>query len=191
MTLDRLGTLARCAMLAGCLLALAACSSAGPSSPCANTPAAVEIPLRSPNVVIQLRSGSVGGNPVAVDMLGQKSIYVDQCSAVPLDMKLPVSTREKSTVYVHGGSIPPGKAFEITHVAFAGSAEGDSNGHGEFIVELPGKRLVSLRDEAAPIKNEWRGRVLVHPGEESQVRVQIANSSKADVRIDGRFVDAR
>lgn len=146
--------------------------------------------LAMPRAWLQLRSGAGGGNPNRVDLLGEKSMYVDRFSTEPLSLATPPDMDEQSAAYAEGGHVPRGKLFVVTQIDYAGSAKGDSNGHGELIVSLKRNRIVAVRDTADPVRGTWTGRVEIAPGEESQVFVEIANSSTADVRITGEFVDA-
>lgn len=148
------------------------------------------IGLEQPRAWLQLRSGAGGGNPNRIDLAGRKSMYVDRYATEPLSFATSPTMSERAVAYVEGGLIPRGKLFVVTSIDYAGSAEGDSNGHGELIVSVKGTTIVSVRDQPDPVRGTWSGRIEIGPGEESTVFAEIANSSTADVRLRGELVDA-
>jgi hypothetical protein len=145
--------------------------------------------MREPRVLLQLRAGAGGGNPNRVDMLGKTSIYVREHSERPLSFDRPVDTHDRSAEFHRGGRVPPGSVFVVTRVRYAGTAKGDSNGHGEVIVNVGRERIVSRRDTAEPVDGIWDGRVEIRPGQEREVYVEVANSSTAEVVFEGEIVN--
>lgn len=143
--------------------------------------------LAAPRVRLQLRAGAGGGNPNRIDMAGEKSIYVDRISEVPLSFDKPVTMNDDSIAFFKGGMIPADKRFIITSVTWRGTAKGDTNGHGELIVSIGGTELVKERDGKKRIRGEWEGRIEIVPGDEYRVFAEVANSSTVDVEIEGEF----
>ena len=145
--------------------------------------------LERPQVILQLRAGAGGGNPNTINMLGKASMYVDRVMSSRLDFKTKVTSNDDAHAYFEGGRIPRGKVFRVTRIEYRGSARGDSNGHGEFILRVLGTVIVKERDSKKRIKGVWKGSIDVRPGDESKVVVKVANSSTADVRITGELID--
>lgn len=143
--------------------------------------------LAAPHVRLQLRAGAGGGNPNRIDMAGEKSNFVDKISEVPLSFDKPVTMNDDSIAFFKGGMIPPDKKFIVTCVTWRGTATGDTNGHGELIVSIGGKELVKVRDGKKRIRGAWEGRIEIVPGDEYRVFAEVANSSTADVEIEGEF----
>ncbi len=56
--------------------------------------------LSEPSVVLQARTGAVGGNPVTVNMTGMKSTYVDPHPSEPFKFEPYVSSNEGSKTFV-------------------------------------------------------------------------------------------
>lgn len=147
------------------------------------------VPLASPLVVLQVRSGAAGGNPSQVDMLGRLSAYVARRSREPLPWNPVVGMRETSSAYALGGTIPQGKAFAVTKVTWRAVAAGDSNGHGEYVVRLGGETITRDHDSASTSEGSWTGRVLLRHGDESEVQIEVANSSALEARFEGELLD--
>ncbi len=145
--------------------------------------------LAEPFVFLQVRSGAGGGNPNRIDMVGDRTAYVGEVVADPIEFARVTDLHERSKAYAKGGFIPAGKVFVIEQVTYRGFADGDSNGHGEFIVHAGPETIVSREDEGKEISATWEGRIRVLPGQESTVYVEVANSSAGEARFDGRFED--
>ncbi|MCC7012363.1 MAG: sigma-70 family RNA polymerase sigma factor [Planctomycetes bacterium] len=145
--------------------------------------------LREPRVVLQLRAGAVGGNPVGIDMLGQVGTYVDELSSSALDTTSAVGIHEPARAYFEGGPLAAGQVFVITRIRCRGSAHGDSNGGGQVSVVLGSEAVVDIGTTDEPIDVEWRGRFEVRAGEERGVRLSISNSSAAQAVFEGHFED--
>ena len=154
-------------------------------SSCAITPAETEH-----RVVLQLRTGAGGGNPNRIDMVGHTSRYVDRVSATPLGMEDDISMRDPSVAYFAGGKIPDGMKFVVTQVNFFGTAAGDSNGHGEFILQVGDASIANVYDVDEPTTGVWTGLVEVEAGDESTVFLEIANSSVGDAEILGYLTES-
>lgn len=143
--------------------------------------------LAAPRVRLQLRAGAGGGNPNRIDMAGEKSNYIRKISPTPLSFDKPVTMNDDSIAFFQGGMIPPDKRFIVTCVTWSGTAKGDTNGHGALIVSIGGKELVKVRDGKKRIRGAWEGRIEIVPGDEYRVFAEVANSSTADVEIEGEF----
>lgn len=145
--------------------------------------------LAAPLVILQVRSGAGGGNPNTVDMAGVTSGYVDLRTRSPIAWSPSVDMDEESRAYVDGGTVPQGRRFVVTRVSWRGVAAGDSNGHGEFVVQVGGQTLAQRSDDPAVTTGSWSGRVVILRGRESTVNAEVANSSHVEVRIEGEFED--
>jgi hypothetical protein len=145
--------------------------------------------LGEPKVVLQVRSGAGGGNPNRVDMLGDASPYVRERAEEALPWAPAVDVNEPSRAWAQGGYLPAGKAFVITKVTYRASSAGDPNGHGEAMIHAGGEELFRTRDAAGPFEGTWEGRVVVLPGQESTVWVEVANSSAVEATFEGSFED--
>ena len=77
----------------------------------------------------------------------------------------------------------------VKRVTYSGTARGDTNGHGELIVKILDKVIVSKRNERKRIQGTWSGRIEVRPGQEGKVYAEVANSSSADILVEGEFID--
>ncbi len=144
--------------------------------------------LDRPHVVLQIRGGAEGGHTRWIDMLGG-SDRVDATDAAPLALDKPIEMGDRCIAFCDGGRIPVGKMFVVTRVEYRGSAKGDADGPGAMYVRVRGTVIVNEQRSAKPIQGVWTGEIKLFRGEEKRVRVQIANSSFADVKITGRFVD--
>jgi len=144
--------------------------------------------LQRPQVVLQIRGGANGGNRRWIDMIGG-SYRLDATGAAPLALDKPVGMRDAGVAFCDGGRVPEGKIFVVTRIEYRASAKGDSNGSGEVFLKVGDTTIFRERDKAEPIQGVWTGDIELIRGEERQVRLQIGNSSFADVKISGRFVD--
>lgn len=145
--------------------------------------------LAKPRVRLQLRAGAGGGNPNRIDMVGEKSIYVEKISPTPLSFEKPVTMNDESTAFFEGGAVPAGKQLVVTRVKYRGTCVGDGNGFGELLVRVGDQVIVHKKDQEAPVAGEWSGRVVIRPGDEFRVIAEVANSSSADVEISGEFAE--
>lgn len=140
-------------------------------------------------VVLQLRTGAVGGNPCRIFMHGRKSNHVDEVTASPLNLEGEINTSEAARAYFQGGYIPRGKVFIIKWAEYWGTAQGDSNGHGEFKLVLGDKEIEGVRDQEKVARTTWKGTLAVKAGDEAKVYLEVANSSRGMVRIKGYLVE--
>lgn len=145
--------------------------------------------LGAPRIVLQLRSGAGGGNPNRINMLGDTSVYVDRVSDQPLSFDAAPQMNDRVVAYFSGGRVPDGKCLVIRKVTFRGTAKGDSNGHGEFVVHLGRVDIIRRKNTEQIPETKWEGRIEVRHGEEAGVYVEVANSSAADVLVEGELVD--
>lgn len=145
--------------------------------------------LASPRVRLQLRAGAGGGNPNRINMIGEKSMYVEKISATPLSFEKPVEMNDESTAFFEGGVIPAEKQLIVTRVKYRGTCAGDSNGHGELLIRVGKDVIVKREEQKEPVEGEWSGRIAILPGDEHLVFAEIANSSSADVEISGEFAE--
>jgi len=94
---------------------------------------------------------------------------------------------DDSEAYIDGGMVDAGTVFVVTRVAYFGSARGDSNGHGELKLVVGGEGLVNETDSEEDIQGVWTGHIEIPPGEETRTYLEVADSSTADVVLDGYF----
>jgi hypothetical protein len=78
----------------------------------------------------------------------------------------------------------------IEKISYQGTAAGDSNGRGEFLLSAGGTRIAHYPEVPLPFKEVWQGSIAIHSGEEDSVFLEVANSSTGDVLIEGRFEEA-
>jgi len=135
--------------------------------------------------VLQVRSGAGGGNPNRISMIRKTSNYVDEVRREPLNLGGQIGIDESSQGFSSGGYIPKGRILVITKIVYRGSAAGDSNGHGEMIVKAGRTEIFSARDNSEAQSDTWRGRLVVRPGEEDGVFVEVANSSECEAVVHG------
>ncbi len=145
--------------------------------------------LQSPFVRLQLRKGAEGGNLNRIDMTGQTSIYVRRVSAGPLVVDNAPDMREQGVGYFQGGRIPAGKCFVITSIRYRGYAAGDSNGHGAFLIHAGIKVVENVRQKPVIAEKLWTGEIIVRPGEENSVYLEVANSSGGEAAFNGELRD--
>lgn len=145
--------------------------------------------LREPRVVIQVRSGAVGGNQVKVCMTGEAE-RIRQMQAQPLSLATQIDSRESQSAFVSGGFVPHDAVFVVTQASYRGRASGDSNGPGELRVELAGQTLFETAFTEEWIRREWTGRVEIRPGDEARTFLQVRNSSVGEFVLEGEFVRA-
>jgi hypothetical protein len=142
-------------------------------------------------VILQLRAGAGGGNPNRISMHGKKSNFVDKVQFDPLDLQGKIGINEPSQAYFKGGYIPKGKAFVVKQIEYWGTAAGDSNGHGQFKLVVAGAVIRDEREVAQVRRATWRGTLIVHAGEEGEVYLEVANSSRGEARIKGQVIDEK
>lgn len=147
--------------------------------------------LRTGRVRIQLRSGAIGGNPVRAHMNGEVSGHIDAAGAAPLDMTGKVGSEEPQQAHVDGGTIPAGKVWILRRVRYSGLCGSDSNGDGPFVVTVAGKELARVEPGTGGFQSEWKGRIVLRPGAEDGVRVEISNSSRCEAVFEGALVDEK
>ncbi len=147
--------------------------------------------MRSGRVQIQVRAGAMGGNPCRAYMNGKTSAYVQNVSANPIDMAGNVDIGEDAAVWVSGGFIPQGKVWILRAVEYSGLNSGDSNGDGPFVVSAGGQELARREERSGEFKDAWKGRLVLRPGQEDTVFVEISNSSRADVVFRGVLCDEK
>jgi len=143
--------------------------------------------LARPRVVLQLRSGANGGNPIALDAAGDAS-RVNTMRTEPLDLRSTININERQIGYSEGGFVPLGSTFVVTRANYRGVALGDSNGSGELHIELAGQTLFDAAKTNGWIEREWTGRAEIRAGEESRTFLRVSNSSAGELVLDGEFV---
>ena len=139
-------------------------------------------------VVLEVRSGAVGGNPVNVSP-GRVSRFVRQESATPLSFDVPPDINERPSAYTKGGPIPTGKLFAIESIRYRGTSAGDSNGHGEFRVSVGGEVIVRSGETDDVTEGDWNGRIEVRSGREDTIQLEVSNSSSGRVEFIGVLED--
>ena len=83
----------------------------------------------------------------------------------------------------------PGLPADVNHVLESGGRH-ERHPRATPFEHRVGRDRRSVHDIAGPFRATWTGRVEIAPGEEDEVFVEIANSSMADVRISGEWLDA-
>jgi hypothetical protein len=143
--------------------------------------------LEQPWLVLQVRAGAGGGNPNRVTMLGRGSIYLKKMSIGPIDLTPPIGMREDAVGYTTGGRIPAGKILVLKKATWRAIAAGDSNGHGEALLQLGSEEIFRIRDTAEEQQGTWTGEIEIRPGREASVHLEVANSSLAEVILEGAW----
>ena len=143
--------------------------------------------MEEPRALLQARAGAVGGNPVRVTLLGRGSNAVRRLVPNPISTSRTPHMKDEAIGYCGGGRIPPGKVWVVTRISYEGNAAGDTNGPGEFLLQVGETVLArSTRDEKV-VKGVWEGRLELHPGQEREVFLQIRNSSTGSATFEGTF----
>ncbi|MFI5402300.1 MAG: hypothetical protein ACHQ1G_05135 [Planctomycetota bacterium] len=143
--------------------------------------------LEQPWLVLQVRAGAGGGNPNRVTMLGRGSIYLKKLSKGPIDLETPVGMDEDAVGYTTAGRIPRDKVFVVKKATWRARAKGDSNGHGEARLQIGTEEIFKFRDTADLQEGTWTGEIEIRPGEEATVYLEVANSSLAEVILEGAW----
>jgi hypothetical protein len=143
--------------------------------------------LEKPRAVLQARAGAVGGNPVRVTLLGRGSNYLKRLLPGPISMERVTRMQDEAVAFSGGGRVPTGKVWVITRIEYEGTADGDSNGNGEFLVQVGDELIVRADRDHPSAKGVWEGRLEVRPGEERGVFVQVRNSSTGSATFEGAF----
>lgn len=147
--------------------------------------------LQRGRIRIQLRSGAIGGNPVRGHMNGKVSGHVAAAGATPVDMTGKVESKEPQQAFIEGATIPRGKVWILRRIEYSGYCGKDSNGDGPFVVSVGGKELARVEPDTGGFRSEWKGRLVVRPGSEDSVRVEISNSSRCEVIFYGAICDEK
>jgi hypothetical protein len=143
--------------------------------------------LEKPRALLQVRAGAVGGKPVRITLLGRGSNTLKHVLPNPLPTDRVMRMQDEALGHCGGGRVPLGKVWVITRIEYEGTADGDSNGPGEFLVQVGGEVIVHADRNNPRAKGVWEGRLEVRPGEESGVFVQIRNSSTGSATFTGTF----
>jgi len=146
--------------------------------------------IQSNRILVQMRTGAGGGNPVRVFLDESVNAYLDETSTEmlelftgPIDMKMP------SRAYVEGGDVPPGKVFEIDLIEWRATTHGDSNGRGGLRIEVAGEEIVKVDETPGPDSGRWMGRLALGPGDTAHAFVELRNSSECEVVFHGNWHD--
>lgn len=143
--------------------------------------------LEQPWLVLQVRAGAGGGNPNRVTMLGRGSPYLKKMSIGPIDLTPPVGMREDAVGYTTGGRIPQGKILVLKRATWRAIAAGDSNGHGDALLQLGSEEIFRIHETAEEQQGTWTGEIEIRPGEEASVYLEVENSSLAEVILEGAW----
>jgi len=165
--------------------------------------------LKKPKVLLQIRGGAGGGNPNRAFMDGTKNAYVDAVVLDRISMEGKPDSSEDARAHIEGGYVPDGTVFVVHSIRYRARADGDSNGHGEFLLRVGPYRVAHLEEDRRsegyawtrigeetrivgagkfPISGTLFCRVQIRPGDEKHVFAEIANSSYAEVVLEGEFV---
>jgi hypothetical protein len=145
--------------------------------------------LHTPRIVLQVRSGAGGGNPNRIDMIGKTTAYIHSISPTPLKFDVAPTINDRAVAYSSGGLVPKGKCLIVKTITYHGTANGDTNGPGAFVLHVGKTEIENKRDVPEIAITKWEGRIEIHHGEESQVYLEVRNSSSADVLIEGELSD--
>ena len=139
-------------------------------------------------IVMQIKTGAQGGNPSRLNLKGETYRLDEAASSDELNFGIRPNIRDEQQYYLKGGYIPDGKALVITAIDVFGSAAGDSNGHGEAILKVGKQKLIAVSDVPKAFRLWFEGKVVVYPGDEDKIGIEVANSSAMDVRIKGELI---
>ena len=139
-------------------------------------------------IVMQIKTGARGGYPAFLNLKGGTYRLDEAASSDELKFKIRPNIDDEDQYYLKGGYIPEGKALVINSIDVFGSAAGDSNGHGEAVLKVGRRKLLSVRDVPNAFRLWFEGKVVVYPGEEEEIGIEVANSSALDVRIKGELI---
>lgn len=143
--------------------------------------------LEQPWLVLQARSGAGGGNPNRITMVGKGSIYLDSVSSEPIDLTAPLRMDEDAVGHTTGGRIPGGKVFVVKKVTWSARTPGDSNGSGGAVLRIGSQEIFRVPSGVEKQEGVWEGAIEVRSGEESEVFLEINNSSVAEAWIEGEW----
>ena len=142
----------------------------------------------SEDLVLQIRTGSQGGNRSTLSLDGENYRLDNGESEGELDFSKPSDTREKTNFFLQGGSIPKGKFLHITAVDVYANTAGDKNGHGYVNFAISRQNLLTEKNGAG-IRQWLEGSAIVAPGRENSIKIAVGNSSAVDVRLKARLID--
>jgi len=142
------------------------------------------------SVLLQMRAGGNGEGPKRIDMAGRASTFVDRVSKSPLSFQHRVRVEDPAVGYFDGGPVPAGMVFVVREVSYLGSSFGDDFGDGEFWLSVGGEDVVRVHNGPLLSRGRWRGEVEIHPGQEDQVFLAVANSSTGTAAVMGELVAA-
>ena len=140
------------------------------------------------DIVMQIKTGARGGNPARLNLKGETYRLDEAASSDELDFGIRPNIRDEGQYFLKGGYIPDGKALVITAIDVFGSAAGDSNGHGEAVLIVGKQKLLTVRDVPNAFRLWFEGKAVFYPGEEEEIKIEVANSSALDVRIKGQLI---
>lgn len=147
--------------------------------------------LQTGRVVLQLRAGALGGGRCGVCVSGRSCARVDEISTERLDMEGEVGIDESARAFVHGGCIPEGKVWILRRVEYSGFCGEDSNGIGPFVLRAVGRDLAQAKPGSGAFKSEWKGRLVLRPGDEDRTWAEISNSSRCEITFHGILCDEK
>lgn len=147
--------------------------------------------LRRATVRLQLRGGARGGNESRLFLHGKVAGSAVQVTGSPLPESGGVDSSEGVGAYSEGGFIPRGKVWIVRRIDVSGLAQGDTNGGGAIRVVAGGKTLLQHEGSKGFEPGVWTGRIVIRPGEERSVFVEIGNSSRIGAVFRGSLWDEK
>lgn len=149
--------------------------------------------LQAPRVRLQLHSGTSGARSFRVYMHGKTTSKSTQLSGSPLDMEAPflkggAQQHTKQKAYIEGGYVPKGKVWVIRKIEFSGRLLGSKP---RFLLHVGDRWIANIKNDNNPFKKKWAGWIVVRPGEEIRVHVDIEAYGKCEVVISGEFWDQK
>jgi hypothetical protein len=142
---------------------------------------------RAATARLQLRGGTIGGNPVQVTLAGEPNSYARERSEVALDLERAVETSEPFRAWSEPLRIPARQTVVLRRVEVRAKVGGDSNGDGPLEVRAGRERLLTAQPGSS-INGTWSGEARIPYGFEHAVSLTLSNSSYADASFEGAFV---
>jgi len=109
-------------------------------------------PLSAPRVLLQVRAGHHGGNPIQIGMAGSTNRRVDRVERLPLELTQPPADRDPALAHFEGGHVPTGMAFVVTRATWWST----TFRHGPvqpLVLRVAGQKLAELAPARDPARS--------------------------------------
>ncbi|QDV09720.1 ECF RNA polymerase sigma factor SigL [Planctomycetes bacterium Poly30] len=146
--------------------------------------------LQAPRVLLQARNGRGGGNGHEINMCGTASYRFDSISKTPLDVVAPLDDRTRSIAFAEGGAVPAGQQFVVTSARMRGFIVGEQS-YRYARLYLGQDKLIDVKSPAPTVDETWNGSIVILPGEETRLFLEIADCASIEVVLEGRFEPIR